>query len=380
MAAAASRTTQLAIAGDGIAAEAMALAIARAGRDVTLIGDGKPAPKGGVQLAPNAWQALERLGVKSAALKKSCMLSSLRLVELRSGVGLADIPLNRTRARTPYAGIARSELVKILRRAADGTGRVTRLKTQLAGIEEQSGKLKLALRNGKSSNTPWLIGCDGATGVCRAFLEAGAGRKPLHARSAFRAVVAGDPGTPMPPGGMATTVWLGRGGHCVHYPLADGTVNLVVVVRASPRARENALAMVGKQPLLARFSGIIESAPELPLMEHGLLDAWQRGRVVLAGDAAHPMPPHLAQGAGQSLVDADGFLEALSNHKGKDLQPLVTAWSATRARATRDVARNAEKAGRIFAMGGPAANIRNLGLSVFGDVVLGRLLDRIWSA
>ena len=380
MAAPAARTPPLAIAGDGIAAEAMALAVAKAGRDVTLVGDGKPAPEGGVQLAPNAWGALDRLGVKPAALKKSCMLSSLRLVELNSGVGLADIPLNRTRARTPYAGIARAELVKLLGRAADATGRVTRLGTRLAGVGQQSGRIKMDLRDGKPPNARWLIGCDGAGGVCRAFVEAGAGRKPLHARSAFRTVVARDPDSPMPPGGMATTVWLGRGGHCVHYPLADGTVNLVVVVRASPGARENALAMIGGQPLLARFSKAVEAAPELPLMEYGLLDAWQRGRVVLAGDAAHPMPPHLAQGAGQSLVDAGSFLDALSSHGGKDLQPLITAWSANRARAVRDVARNAEKAGRIFAMGGPAAGFRNLGLSVFGDVALGRLLDRIWSA
>ena len=380
MAAAASRTTQLAIAGDGIAAEAMALAIAKAGRNVTLIGDGTSAPKGGVQLAPNAWAALDRLGVKPAALKKSRMLSSLRLVELSSGVGLADIPLNRTRARTPYAGIARAELVNILRRAADGTGRVARLKTRLEGIGEQSGKVRLDLREGKPLSSPWLIGCDGAAGVCRAFVEAGAGRKPLHARSAFRTVIGKDSCAPVPPGGMATTLWLGGGGHCVHYPLADGTVNLVVVVRASPKARENALALIGRQPLLARFSGAVEAAPELPLMDHGLLDAWQRDRVVLAGDAAHPMPPHLAQGAGQSLVDAGSFLEALSGSKQTDLQPLFTAWSATRARAIRDVSRNAEKAGRIFAMGEPAARLRNLGLSFVGDVVLGRLLDRIWAA
>ena len=378
MAASAARTLPLAIAGDGIAAESMALAMAGAGIDVTLIGDGKAVPKGGVQLAPNAWAALDRLGLRDAALKKACLLSSLRLMELSSGVSLVSIPLNRTRSRSPYAGMARAGLVKLLARAADKTGRVTRMRTRLAGIRQQPGKVEMDLENGKSATATWLIGCDGAAGMSRAFVEAGAGRKPLHARTVFRAVVPNS--DPIPPGGMATTVWLGRGGHCVHYPLAGDMVNLVVVVRASSQARKNALAMIGKQPLLERFTDAVESAPELTLMDYGLLDVWQRDRVVLAGDAAHPMPPHLAQGAGQSLVDASRLAEVLARHDNKDLQPVFTAWSAGRVRAIRDVARNANKAGAIFAMGGPAAKLRNIGLSALGDPMLARLLDRVWNA
>ena len=380
MAGPASQKQSIVIAGDGIAAEAVALAFAASGREVALIGEGNPAPTGGVQLAPNAWAALDRLGVREAALKKARMLSALRLIDLPSGVGLADIPLNRSKARRPYASIARADLVELLARAADRTGRVSRLETRLEAIGQKSGRMELALKDGKSVAADWLVGCDGAGGICREFLEAGAGRKPLHARTVFRAVVPGDAAEPVPPGGYATTVWLGRGGHCLHYPLADGSVNFVAVMRASPRAQENALAMAEEQPLLERFRGAIGTARGFPLMDRGLLDTWQRGRVILAGDAAHPMPPHLAQGAGQSLIDAATLSDALAGHKGKDLQPLFTAWSAGRVRAIRGIARDAGRAGSVFAMHGPGARLRNIGLSAVGDPLLGRLLDRIWSA
>ena len=377
---ASARTTPLAVAGNGIAAEAIALALAAAGKEVTLVGDGGGPSSGGVQLAPNAWTALDRLGAGQEALKKACKLSSLRMMELSSGVCLTDIPLNRTARRSPYASIARSDLVELLARAADRTGRVTRLKTRLAGIERQAGRVGMALGNGRTLSAGWLVGCDGSTGVCRAFVEAEAGRKPLHARSVFRATIPKPPAEAVPHGGMATTVWLGRGGHCVHYPLADGSVNMVAVVGASAGSREAALRMIGRQPLLARFADAVDAAPELQLMGHGRLDAWQRGRVILAGDAAHPMPPHLAQGAGQSLVDASSLLEALGQHGGEDLQPLFTSWSAGRAAAIRGVSRDADRAGMVFSLDGPAAAVRNIGLSTVGGPVLGRLLDRIWNA
>ena len=371
-----SRPLPIVIAGDGIAAEAMALALAGSGLDTTLIGEGKPKQKGGVQLAPNAWAALDRLGVGKEALKKARMLSSLRLINLSSGIGLADIPLNRSRARSPYASMARADLLGLLASAANATGRVTRLE----GIDQESGKMELALRNSKPIRADWLIGCDGSGGVCREFVEAGAGRKPMHTRTVFRAVVPRDASDPVPPGGVATTVWLGRGGHWVHYPLADGSVNLVAVVRPSPRALENALAMAESQPLLARLGGAIESAPGSALMDYGHLDTWQRGRVIVAGDAAHPMPPHLAQGAGQSLVDAATLADSLADHEGGDLQPIFTTWSAGRVRAIRGIARDANRAGSVFAMQGAGAKLRNFGLAAVGDPLLGKLLDRIWAA
>lgn len=392
-----SKAHSVAIAGNGIAAEAMALALARNGREVQLIGDNRAGMPGGVQLAPNGWAALDHLGVKAAATRKATPLSSLRMVGLESGITLVSIAVNSSPQRRPYTSLKRKDLVTLLAKAGDKTGLITRVKTRLKAIEPASNSgsnsasnsasnsgsnnVTLSLENGEVMTADWLIGCDGAGGISRGFVEAGAPRKPLHVRTAFRAVLPADaiPGAHFP-GGQATTVWLGRGGHIVHYPLADGSLNLVVVTRPSPQARGIAAAMMESQPLLAPYADAITKAAEIPLLEYGLLDTWQRGRVILAGDAAHPMPPHLAQGAGQSLIDAHHFARELEAHNSTDdLQGVMTAWSASRVRDIRGVVRNARRAGAVFALDGPGARLRNLGLTGFGDAVLGRMLDRLWS-
>ena len=110
----------------------------------------------------------------------------------------------------------------------------------------------------------------------------------------------------------------------------------------------------------------------------------RRGRVLLAGDAAHPMPPHLAQGAGQSLVDAASLKTALTsnNNSGpdQDLSKTFTTWGASRLKAVNLVQEKADRAGRIFALDGPLTHLRNFGLSTLGGIAMERELDRIWQS
>ena len=139
-------------------------------------------------------------------------------------------------------------------------------------------------------------------------------------------------------------------------------------------------AMLARQQQLADIAEQMREAKPIALTDQPLLGAWQRGRVVLAGDAAHPMPPHLAQGAGQSLVDAAALLDHLETLEGDQLQPVLTRWSAERMRVIRRVSRDARRAGDMFALDGPLAKIRNIGLAGVGDIGLGLALDRLWSA
>ena len=374
---AARHSMQISIAGNGIAARAMALAFARKGISVSIFGDAADAAPGGVQLAPNGWAALAKLGVGDMARKAAQPLAMMRLLSLESGASLVTLPLNDRPERTPYCSIARADLADILAEAATATGLVNVNAARLTALTPADDKVRLSLEKGAATDADWLIGCDGQNGLCRQHIEADDPAPRHHRRDALRLIL---PQEAVPRGGRATTVWLGRGGHIVHYPLPDGSLNLVAMVKPSPQSAEHAAAMLASQHQLADIADKMRAVKPIALTDQPLLGAWQRGRVILAGDAAHPMPPHLAQGAGQGLVDAAAMLDHLDALEGDDLQPVLTRWSAERMRVIRRVSRDARRAGDMFALDGPLAKIRNIGLAGIGDIGLGLALDRLWSA
>ncbi|MFD0575359.1 FAD-dependent oxidoreductase [Dactylosporangium darangshiense] len=137
-----------------------------------------------------------------------------------------------------------------------------------------------------------LVGADGLHSSVRGALWAD---EPHYiGYTAYRALL------PLPPdpGPPVVTVWLGSGRHVVAYPV-PGALNLVAVT-AGPL--EGAF-----ESWHAPVRDLVRAAA--PATQHALFTrdappAWQRGRVVLLGDAAHPMPPFLAQGAAQAIEDA----------------------------------------------------------------------------
>jgi salicylate hydroxylase len=98
-----------------------------------------------------------------------------------------------------------------------------------------------------------------------------------------------------------------------------------------------------------------------------------RGRVALLGDAAHPMRPYLAQGAGMAIEDAQALGSLLS---GTDL----TLPQALQRYATQRWQRNARvqsrsiRNGEVFHARGPVRWARDLSLRLLGE----RLLDMPW--
>jgi 2-polyprenyl-6-methoxyphenol hydroxylase-like FAD-dependent oxidoreductase len=63
---------------------------------------------------------------------------------------------------------------------------------------------------------------------------------------------------------------------------------------------------------------------------------WNRGRVVLIGDAAHACPPTLAQGGSQALEDAAVLTELLLSHDSAD-DALWAAFAARRFERAKTV-------------------------------------------
>jgi len=386
-----SSSHSIAFAGDGIASRAMALALAQMGWASTIIAPESQKLVGGIQLAPNGWAALSKLGLDQLGMgddlqSHAIPLAMMRLLSLSTGNSLVHIPLNDRGHRTPYTSMTRQGLAESLKAAAQKTKKVTWQNGIITAVSCQNNRATMTFKDGQTETVDWLIGGDGLDGVCRRYVAANDDAAPQgYSRKAFRLVLPAKD-CPHNLSARASNVWLGDGGHFVHYPIATGDVNLVAVM---PKAADldDLARLLSQHPqgdFLADY--VTQNRDQInqqPLYASPQLDATQRQRVLVIGDAAHPMPPHLAQGAGQTLIDAASLMTRLSDMgitPGDDLQPALTRWAGERNRQTRAIRLNAERAGKIFGLDGPLAQLRNLGLATIGGRVLTKQLEEIWSA
>src|SRR5262249_16692992 len=71
------------------------------------------------------------------------------------------------------------------------------------------------------------------------------------------------------------------------------------------------------------------------------LQTWQRGRVVLLGDAAHGMLPHHGQGANLTIEDAITLAELLNTRGVEEFDDAMQCYQTLRRARTRIVQRSA---------------------------------------
>ena len=96
------------------------------------------------------------------------------------------------------------------------------------------------------------------------------------------------------------------------------------------------------------------------------------GGVALVGDAAHPMLPYLAQGAGMAIEDAAELGQQLT-HK-MEVRQALRAFSERRWRRNAQVQVGAVRNGQVFHARGPVRWGRDLGLRLAGPA----LMDQPW--
>ncbi|MEV6926334.1 FAD-dependent monooxygenase [Dactylosporangium sp. NPDC051485] len=287
----------VAIVGAGIGGLTAALAIP--GRCTVLERAPAPAADGfGIQLPPNATRALAALGLGPALAAASVRPVARELRRWRDGALIGRIPLGvevQRRYGAPYLAMRRADLVRVLFDAlAPGTVRFG------AHCVAAAPDGTLSLAGGATVRAGLVVGADGLRSAVRGALAGpGDAARPIGL-TAFRAVL------PVADPAPVVTVWLGPGRHVVAYPVPGG-LN-VVAVTAGPLdgAFDGWHAPVRD---MVRAAGAaaheIRVRPALP--------AWHRGRLVVLGDAAHPMPPFIAQGAAQAIEDAAALASTLDD-------------------------------------------------------------------
>lgn len=370
---------RLAISGGGIAGMAAALAAARTGHEVTLFtGSTAPVLAGGLQLAPNGWAALTRLGLADIAGRVSLRLNDIMVRSLDSGSTLIRLPLHE-----PYASFDRAALAGCLADAlaAQPAARIKPL--NLEHIDQHidkrgapHGRVCLVTDDGASAEFDGLVAADGAAGPGRQHVAPTPDHAGATGKIAMRAQV---PLAKLPASfGLASSnLWLGRGVHVVHYPIGE-MLNLVVTLPAARAAPgwQHHLLPAGTPLALLTDAGISWTRTALP--PAGTAGCWRRGSVVLAGEAAHSMPPHLAQGAGQGLQDAASLHHWLGRQD--DVGAAFSGYARTRAGEVARIVSKADISGRIMGLSGPAARFRDIALNLGGPRLMQSWLAEVWAA
>ncbi len=350
--------TDALVAGGGIGGLAAALALARAGFGVTVLERARELGEigAGIQLGPNAFHALDALGVGEQVRAMAVQVDALRLMDAMTAKDIATIELGeefRRRFGAPYAVVHRGELHGVLLRACREHPRITlRTAAGVAGYAQDGARVQAILADGERVSGALLIGADGLHSRVRAQLL-GDGAPRVSGHTTYRSVI---PVEMMPEAlrWNAATLWAGPKCHIVHYPLSGWRLfNLVVT--AHDEAREPVAGEpVERQRVLDAFAhvhpiarGIIEAGPEWKrwvLCDREPATNWCDGRVALLGDAAHPTLQYLAQGAcmamedavalGQECAAAAGPEEALRRYQERRL--LRTARVTLQSRAVGD--------------------------------------------
>ena len=381
---------QVIIIGNGGAGLAMALALAKANHHVTII-SAKQAPAdrmlGGVQMAANGWSALRDLGCYDAVWQYAKRLELMRIMTLSHGHTLVSMPLDEAHQRQPYASVTRQGLIKAMSARTLASPLISHVTAEVMHIESHAKQAVVFDSNEQEYQADWVFGADGMMGLCRQYIDGGEMAKPkLASRTVHRFLVPLDH-LPAVMASASTSVWLGREGHIVHYPLSNGMLNLVVITHNSINGRTNshdscwALAerLLDAHPSLDvnHPSLASDQAHMMALQSWPRCDSWVRDRVVVTGDSAHQMPPHLAQGTGQALIDAASLGRCLAD--GKTIADAIPLWAGQRMRRIRAVLASADQAGVVFAPPPLLSPIRDVMVGLGGMAVMPRILDKIWS-
>jgi salicylate hydroxylase len=176
--------------------------------------------------------------------------------------------------------------------------------------------------------------------------------------------------------------------HVVHYPVRGGEwLNVVVLVEtddaaqtpgwdsqrsAAQTAHDLQTALRGSCSRLQDLVRMSESWRAWALFDRHPVqsaDDVAQGRLALLGDAAHPMLPYLAQGAGMAIEDADTLVQCWLQ-AGQSVEQRLQAYAQARWQRVAKVQARARRNARLFHANGALAWGRDLGMRWGGAAVM----------
>ncbi|GLP74690.1 salicylate hydroxylase [Mycobacterium antarcticum] len=340
-------TSEILVVGAGIAGLATAVALQRRQHRVTIVEErADTSSDAGISLWPNALAALDEIGLGDAVRASGGRVAA-GAMRWSDGAWLRRPEAERivTALGEPLVVVRRSTLTKLLTEAlVPGT-----IETGLAASElvVTAAGVRVTLTDGSTREAAAVVGADGVGSMVARHLN-GALRHRYAGYTAWRGVAeyALDP--------QLAGETVGTGTEFGHVPLGPSHTYWF----GTERRPEGTASPDGELAhLRTKYGRWADPIPALlaatqpdDVLRNDLYDReaarrWSRGPVVLVGDAAHPMRPHLGQGGCQGLEDAAVLAHCVAS--GDDLSAAFARYAEFRKPRTRALARESRIVGRV---------------------------------
>lgn len=381
-------TRELLVAGGGIAGLAAARAARRAGWEARLF---EQAPAfsevgAGLQLGPNATRLLREWGLLDDPRLRPFAPPGLRVHDAGSGRELGWLSLGRdaeARYGAPYLTVHRADLHAALLQAATAAGVRLHAGERIAAAQVDGEAVLARTGAGMQVEADALAVADGVWSGLRQHLLRD-GPAPATGHVAFRAML---PSSDVPASLRSDDVqaWLGPRMHLVRYPVRAGeALNVVAFVEGQAAGQGwDQAAPAGVLESVAgglcrELRALLDAVPQWrswPVHDRAPLQGAHQmavGRAALLGDAAHPMRPYLAQGAGMALEDAAELQRVLVACDGRviDVPTALQRFALNRWERCARVQSRSRRNGAIFHATGLVRLGRDLAMRAGGEATL----------
>lgn len=360
------------VVGGGIGGLAAALSLTRQNIEVLLLEQAEQIGEigAGIQLGPNAFSALDALGVGEAARQRAVFTDHCTMMDAVDATEVVRIETDETfreRFGGPYGVIHRADIhLSILEAVQHHPLIKFKTSTHVDDVRVNADGVEVVDKKGEVYKADAVVGCDGVKSVIR---EKTIGRHHrVTGHVVYRAVVDVE-NMPQDLQINAPVLWAGPRCHLVHYPLRGGQQYNLVVTFHSREQEEWGVKDGSKEEVLSYFEGIHPRPAQMldrptswrrwATADADPVDEWGSGRCTLLGDAAHPMTQYMAQGACMALEDAVTLGEAIAQTDG-DLDAAFRLYESVRVPRTARVVWSTREMGRIYHAKGVERTVRNL--------------------
>jgi len=305
----------------------------------------------GVFLTPNAVRHLQRVGLGPAVERWGARVGTSSRYFRHDGTPIASVQVTDASGWNATFGMHRADLIDLL--AANLPVGTVRTGQRAVGFGQDDDLARVEFADAAIAEADVVVAADGIHSELRPHVFPPS-EPVFHGTISYRGLVPRErlPDWPMDRWQM----WAGPSKHFLVFPVRHGTmINYVGFVPTDEEMKESWSAPGDPEVLRSAFEGWdprvgevlkeVDTTFRWALYDRDPLPTWVKGRLTLLGDAAHPMLPHLGQGANQSIEDGMALATILSHVSASAAPAALKAYDRLRRERVAEVQLGARQNG-----------------------------------